>query len=224
MAIRIIDLFTNVRTILADPNGARWSSLELQIWLNAGYREIVNIRPDSNTKLGVYNCSEGVRQDIATQFPSAILLIDIIRNVGGLSNKYSIEYGNLEDIDSQRRGWMNDTSSNSIEKYFFDPRLFTQFLVYPPASGANAQLEISYCDAAPVSTLTAAQLASPTTNNTIQLSDSYGNTLMDYILYRCFEKDAGIDGNAQRALAAYNAFKQSLTEKTQSDASVNEGM
>ena len=91
MAIRIIDLFTNVSTILADPNGARWPSLELQIWLNAGYREIVNIRPDSNTKLGVYNCSAGVRQDIATQFPSAILLVDIIRNVGDSSNKYSIE-------------------------------------------------------------------------------------------------------------------------------------
>lgn len=44
----------------------------------------------------------------------------------------------------------------------------------------------------------------------ITLDDIYANALLDYILYRAYSKDADYAGNAQRAIAAYEAFLRSI--------------
>jgi hypothetical protein len=45
----------------------------------------------------------------------------------------------------------------------------------------------------------------------ISVPDIYANTLVDYVLYRAYTKDAEFAGNAQRATAHYGAFSAALT-------------
>ncbi|MNR41654.1 hypothetical protein D3C85_1600680 [compost metagenome] len=52
------------------------------------------------------------------------------------------------------------------------------------------------------------------------LDDIYINPIIDFMLYRCFSKDAEYSANSNRAAGHYNAFLQQLGEKTQADASM----
>ena len=47
-------------------------------------------------------------------------------------------------------------------------------------------------------------------NGNVSVPDIYGNALQDYILYRAYTKDSEYAGNAQRAVAHYTAFANSL--------------
>ncbi|HDK8696501.1 TPA: hypothetical protein PVA50_004840, partial [Aeromonas hydrophila] len=50
--------------------------------------------------------------------------------------------------------------------------------------------------------------------------DIYINPIIDFMLYRCFSKDAEYAANSNRAAGHYNAFLQQLGEKTQADANM----
>ena len=43
------------------------------------------------------------------------------------------------------------------------------------------------------------------------MDDIYGNALVDYVLYRCYMKDAEFAGNAQRAGSHYQLFMASIS-------------
>lgn len=221
MSVKVVDLVRDAQVILID-DGTRFPVLELQAWLNAGYRETVNLRPDANTLTAVFTCAAGVRQDISLAFPNALKLIEVIRNVAAASNQFAVMLADRQVFDDQRRNWTVDPATISIENYMYDPRLNNQFLVYPPALN-TAQLEIVYCEMPQPHALTATQLQTPTTTETIRLLDSYANILLDYVLYRAFSKDAGNPENAARAVAHYSAFKDSLTGKSGSDQAVKPG-
>jgi len=50
----------------------------------------------------------------------------------------------------------------------------------------------------------------PATTTTINLDDTYANPLLDYMLYRAYSKDAEQAGNAQRAMAHYQAMADAI--------------
>jgi hypothetical protein len=50
------------------------------------------------------------------------------------------------------------------------------------------------------------------------LDDIYANCLLDYILYRAYQKDSEYAGNAQRSMMHYQGFSNALGIKTQADS------
>lgn len=216
MAIKVVDLLGDVQKILND-DGTRWTLTELQSWLNAGYRALVDVRPDAGTAVGTFNCVAGVRQDLTTTFPTAVELIDVVRNVASGSNKQTIEPGDMRALNQLRRTWPADTSTLDIEYFLIDSRVQNQFMVYPPAA-SGAQVEVIYSLIPAPHTLTLAQLQNSATTETLRLLDSYANPLLDYILYRSFMKDQDVPASATRSAAHYQAFLQSLGIKTEGDA------
>jgi len=76
--------------------------------------------------------------------------------------------------------------------------------MYTPGvkSGLNAYIEIVYSDVP-------TDLSSE--SSTIGIDDIYGNALIDYVLYRCYMKDAEFAGNAQRASQHYQLFLNSVS-------------
>jgi hypothetical protein len=91
----------------------------------------------------------------------------------------------------------------------FDPRDPKTFWVYPPAT-TSAQVDILYA-AYPT------DIAEPADGSTysavtgnISLQDVFGNSLIDYILYRAYTKDSEYAGNLQRAQAHYASFANAL--------------
>ena len=221
--VKVVDLIVRAQTLLQDEDSVRWSVTELQYWLNDGYRDVLNLRPDSNTLTGEFTCVAGPRQVLTTTFPNASRLVSVVRNTAPTSNKYGVRLVNKRTLDDQRKGWYAETPTVSIEEYMFDPRQPREFLVYPPATTA-ARLEVSYAQIPSPHTLTETQLTNPATAETIRIDDSFANALLDYVMYRAYSKDAEQQGNAARAVAHFQAFQNSLGVAAQANAASQPGV
>lgn len=220
---KVVTLISKAQTLLQDVTSVRWPVLELQGWLNDAYREVVNLRPDSNTQTGTFTCAAGPRQVVTAQFSNALRLIEAVRNVAAGSDKRAVRLIDRKVLDEQRRTWYAETASVTIQQYMFDPRVPKEFLVYPPATTA-AQLEIAYSSVPTAHALTENQLTNPATTEVIRIDDSYANALLDYMLYRAYSKDADYAANAQRAVAHFQAFQNALGVKGQTEAASQPGV
>lgn len=221
--VKVVDLIQRAQIVLQDTTGTRWPELELQMWLNDAYREIILQRPDANTQTGVLKCVAGTRQRLTDHFASALRLIEVVRNVSSSSAQGAVRIINRAVLDDQRRRWHADMESEDIEHYMFDPLLPREFLVYPPAS-ASAELEVVYSSVPVAHVLSEAELQNSATSDTIQVVDSFANAILDYMLYRAYSKDAEYTGNAQRAMQHYQAMMSGLGVAMQTQAQVNQAM
>lgn len=219
---KVVTLISKVQTLLQDATAVRWSVLELQGWLNDAYREAVNLRPDCNTIVGTFTCAAGPRQNVTSQFSSALRVIDITRNLASTSDKRAVRLIDRRTLDGQIRSWYSATQSVNIEHYMYDARVPKEFLVYPPATTA-AQLEMVYSAVPAAHTLTAEELANTATAEVIRIDDSYANALVDYILYRAYSKNTESTTNAAKATGYFQAFQSSLGVKGQTEAASKPG-
>jgi hypothetical protein len=103
--------------------------------------------------------------------------------------------------------------TNGIEHFVYDPADPKNFYVYPKAATGTHSLEIVYSSAP--SEIVISNFTSDTT--VIALDDVYGNCILDYVLYRSYQKDSEFAGNAQRAMMHYQSFANALGVKTQAD-------
>lgn len=220
--VKVVDLISRAQTILLDTTAVRWSAVELQGWLNDGYREVVTLHPDADAQTATFSCTAGYRQDISTSYDRAYRLLEVITNKAATSRKRAVQLVSRKSMDTTRPGWYNETPSINVEKYMYDKRVPKEFLVYPPAV-VGAQLEIIYTTVPQPHALTESQLTNPATTEVIRLDDIYGNPLLDYILYRAYSKDSEQQNNASRAVAHYQAMVASLGGKVQSDEAVEPG-
>lgn len=220
--VKVVDLISRAHTILLDATAVRWTALELQGWLNDAYKEIVTLHPDANTQTDTFTCSAGYRQDISAAYPEAYLLLEVISNKAATSKKKPVQLVSRKSMDTMRPGWYTETATVNIEKYMYDGRVPKEFLVYPPAT-TLAQLEIIYATVPAPHTLTEQQLMNSATAETIRLDVIYSNPLLNYILFRAYNKDSEQQGNAERSAAYYQAMVASLNFKVQSDESVQPG-
>jgi hypothetical protein len=211
---KVTDLIRRAQTALQDATGVRWPVLELQDALNDAYRELVLARPDLNALTGTVACVAGTRQTITTAYPHALRVIDIPRNAGG--RRRAVTYVERRTLDEQRPFWHGDSASTSIQSWAWDARQPRDFFVYP-AAVAGTTLEVVYSQVPAPHTLSDIQLADPATTETIRVLDSFANAALDFMLYRAFVKDAEYPGNAQRALAHYQAFQAALATANNAD-------
>ena len=220
--VKVVDVIAKVQTLIQDTTGVRWPPLELQGWLNDSYREIVNMRPDSNSQTGTFTCAVGPRQVITVQFSNALRVMEIVRNLAAASDKRAVRLISRKVLDEQRRDWYAEAGSVTTQHYMFDPRLPKEFLVYPPAL-STTQLEVAYSSVPTAHALTEAQLINPATAEVIRIDDSYANALIDYVLYRAYTKDTEYAGNANRAVAHFQAFQNALGVKGQTESASQPG-
>jgi hypothetical protein len=219
--VRAVDLIQRAQIVLQDTTGTRWPELELQMWLNDAYREIILQRPDANTQTGEFTCTEGTRQRLTDVFPSALRVIDVVRNLAETSRKGAIRLINRAVLDDQRRTWHAESGTVDVEHYMFDPLLPREFFVYPPAS-SSAVLEVVYSSVPVGHTLSEAELQDAGTDELIRIVDSFANAILDYMLYRAYSKDAEYTGNAQRAVMHREAMLASLGVASQASAAVTQ--
>jgi len=217
--IKVVDVIERVEDILQD-TGLRWPRKELQNWINESYLQISLLRPDANSKSGTFTCVEGSRQTLDADgggFSTGLRLLDVVRNMAG--DEKVIRLINRSVLDDQRPSWHTETKTLNAQNYTFDPRQPKDFFLYPPAT-ASTKVEVVYADAPGAHELTDDEL-NPENNNTtkINLDDIYLSSIIDWVLYRAYSKDAEYAANAQRAMAHNQAFLGGINIKTQSDAS-----
>ena len=214
MPISASSIIRRATDILVDNTSVRWPASELVRWLNDAQREVVLLRADSMNRTATGALAVGPRQnlDAMALSPAPAKLIEITRNLAATSNKNAVRLVARHILDAQTPGWHNITPTINILHYMFDVRDPKTFYVYPPAA-AGAQLEIMYA-AIPTDIAEPADggtYASVTGN--ISVPDIYANVLLDFILYRAYNKDSQYAGNEARAAAHYGMFNNSLSNE-----------
>ncbi len=202
------NLISRIQDTLQDTTGVRWVEAELLRYINDAQREIVNFKPDATATTANIALVVGTKQSLPT---GGLRLIKITRNMsdasGGATGKRAIRIVDRDILDSQEPNWHDPTVSGdaahttTVKHYVFDEDDPRSFYVYPGASSTSTFVEIVYS-------------ASPTdlanTSAVIAVDDTYGNAIVDFVLYKCYMKDAEFAGNAQRANQHYSLFASSL--------------
>ena len=201
------NLLARIRDTLQDTTSVRWSDAELRRYINDAQREIVNFRPSASADHANVQLTTGTEQTIPT---SGLRLIKVVRNMsaagGSATGKRAIRLVNGDILNAQDPDWHDPTATGSsahgtvVNNYIFDDADPRKFYVYPGVSG-NAYVEIVY-SASPTDLTTG--------SSTIDIDDTYGNAIVDFVLYRAYLKDAEYAGNAQRANTHYQIFLSSI--------------
>jgi len=221
MTVSASSIIRRATDILVDSTSVRWPVSELVRWLNDAQREIILVRPDAMNRTATGTLALGSRQslDAMALSPTPAKLIEITRNLAATSSKGAVRVVSRHILDAQMPGWHSIAPNVNILHYMFDARDPKTFYVYPPASAA-AQLEIMY-SAIPT------DIAEPADGSTfasvvgnISVPAIYANVLLDYILYRAYNKDSEYAGNEARAAAYYAMFNGSLSNEIKATMAV----
>ena len=86
--------------------------------------------------------------------------------------------------------------------------------MYPHTTSSSATISIVYSSSP--ANITISNFTSDTT--VISLDDVYANAILDYMLYRAYQKDTEYAGDMQRAGVYLQSFQNSLGVKNQVDA------
>ena len=220
LASAIID---KAELILLDTTNVRWTVAELLGWLNDGQREIVMLKPDTNVTTDEYQLVAGTKQSIpdgtssfqnsaSATLEAGVLLIDVQRNMGtdGATAGRAVTLIDMRIMDTVNPDWHADTSNATVKHYMFDIRNPKVFYVTPPQPGSSMGfVEVAYSS-------TPAEIAA--IGNVITLDDTYMTVLLDYVLYRAYQKDADYSKDTQRVAGYYQAFRGALGFVDQKEA------
>jgi hypothetical protein len=214
MAVTVQSVIDRVQATLQDTTGVRWPVVsELVLWVNDAQREIALLKPDASAKNETVTLATGTKQTIPA---NGNRLLRAVRNMSAATNgtgKRSVRLVSREILDAQTPNWHDptvtgDAAHTSIVKhYIYDEQNPRNFYVYPGVSG-NSYLEIIY----------SANPAVVTQSDNLDVPDIYANSVMNYVLYMAYMKDAEYAGNSQRAANHYQLFTTTVTGKGQVDA------
>ena len=205
---KVLDILDRAGIILQDNTNVRFPNEELLKFFNDAQKEVVLHRPDAKMVNTTFDCSTGSKQTL----PSAALrLIEVVRNVGGRA----VTQVQRRILDETLPNWHETAAgTNKIEHFVYDPADPKNFYVYPKAASGTHSLEIVFSSSP--SEIAISNFSSDT--SVISVDDVYSNCLLDYVLYRSYQKDSEFAGNAQRAMMHYQSFATALGIKTQADS------
>ena len=207
---KVVDVLDRASIILQDATNVRFPNAELLKFFNDAQKEVVLHRPDANMQNANMTCVAGSKQTIPT---TGLRLVDVTRNASGRA----ITQVDRKILDETLPDWHETVAdaTRKIEHFVFDAADPKHFYVYPKATG-SFQIEIVY-SAAP-SDISISNFATDTT--VISIDDVYSNSLLDFILYRAYQKDSEFAGNAQRAMMHYQSFANGLGVKAKVDGAL----
>ncbi len=214
-------IFTEVDRILLDTGKDRWPDDEKLLYLNAGQRQAVIFKPDAHVVNDVYKLVAGTKQSIpdgtasfqnasAATLAECVALVKLVRNMGtaGATAGAVIMPIGADLLDAYNPDWHSATAAAVVQNYIYDEKDPRHFYVTPPQPGSSQGYVEAIFSAVPADIVAA---AGPSYAVAITLSDIYRDILLNYVLYRCYAKDAALSPyNAQRAADFWNLFVQGL--------------
>jgi hypothetical protein len=211
MTTTVATFLTDARNVLQDNRATkRWSDDELIAWANLGMREMVAIKPEVNTKVSAVRLSVGTRQLLPAD---GVQFFRVLRNMGtnGTTVGPVVRGVDYDALDTQSSTWHSMTPVEAISEYAFRPSDPTRYYVYPPSDG-NGYVDIEY----------GALPADCVLGGNLTILDVWVPTLLNYVLYRAYSKDAEFAANANLAASYYSTFGMALGHKAQAEATRNQ--
>jgi hypothetical protein len=209
---KAVDLISRVSITLQDPTFVRWTQGELLNYLNDAQRQVVLFRPDAKAVNAPFTCTNTAKQTLPAE---GLRLINVLRNTGGRA----VTKVDRSILDVQLPTWYETAAlADGVKHYVYDALDPKNFYVFPKPANLH-QIDIVYA-ISPVDIV----IANYTTDvQVIGIDDIYANALMDYMMYRAYQKDSEF-ANLNRAGVYYQAFTTSLGIKSQADGGLLESM
>lgn len=216
----------SARITLNDAGSVRWTLPELLIYINDGMREIALNKPNAVSETVEHPLSEGTYQE-----HDYLALIRVTRNLATLAASPQGRTGGstvtpIERtvLDLSMPGWQDPTvypNQKRVDHICQDMADPQSFYVVPGNDGTGvievlvAKLPVDIPEPA------AGQTNLDSYGAIVPLDDIYRTILLNYVLYRAYQKDAAEPGNAQRSQMYYQMFAAAVGIKTQTEAAAN---
>lgn len=223
MAFTAADVMSRAQAVLKD-DGTRWPFLELMDWLNDGLQTITTIAPQVVGETLVMDLVAGTRQMLPATHSALIRVNANVTVVETVTIRgRTITPVKREILDQQIPGWQSTLvipHSTTVLHVIDDASMHELFEVFPGNNGTG-KIEVFAAKRPTKLTFAAGTPGLPTATATVDLDDQYLPALADYVLYRCFSKDAGQPGNMQRAIQHQQQFMAPFGAKMAIEAADN---
>lgn len=209
--VQVDDVLIRLRDLLLDADDVRWPLEEKLRYIADGVREVAFFKPDACAKTAVVQLVAGVRQTLPDDASS---LLDVVRNMGTNRSTPGLAPRSVDRsaLDAHVPGWHKSPPSQEVRHFMFDPQDQKVFLVWPPQPDTNpGSLELVY----------AAVPAAASVGASLPLDSVWLPALLNYVMYRCWSKDAEHAANAQLAVAYYQAFGAALQGRTAAEGATD---
>lgn len=176
-----------------------WTKENLVNWYNLGARETVAFAPLANAIFESVKLASGVKQSVPAR---RIALIDVIRNMGtdGETAGDAITKTDIRALAAYDRSWITATAAATIKNWA--PETISTFFVSPPSDGTiYVELEV-----AAVPDQVVYDEAGEWESALVGVTERYVNAVLNWILYRAYQKDSDYPGNNPRARGYYSQF------------------
>lgn len=201
------EVVDRVVKVLNDLTSVTWSAPELLGWINDGQRAIVTKLPQAYP---VRITLPVTPSDALQNLPDdAFRLIKIMRNLGvdGATQGrpiLPISETQLYNIDVN---WTVSSLDTQVKHYCYDPTTPYLFWIYP-------RVNLPVYVEAWVSKMPD-DLGSM--SSTLLIDDSFFNPLIDYVLFRCYQKNSDVQGSAEMVAAYWSVFNTQLESRDAGD-------
>jgi Family of unknown function (DUF6682) len=198
MPTAVDTLVSEVTALLHDAGNIRWSVADIISWLNAGALAVVRRVPAAYPKTADASLVAGTLQSIPSD---GIALIRAVHNVSsGGAALAAPRRVSQQMMDTEDPNWHAANTDAIVRACMHDAEVPKAFWVSPPQpSTGTGTLRVQYSAEPPIAV----------SGGTIPIDKIYDNALINYALFRAFDRDAE-DGDDDRAKRAFSAFEASL--------------
>ena len=214
MAFTAANVISDVRVVLKDPSGIRYTDAQLMSWINAGARQAVLMKPDITATFETITLVEGTEQSIPAEGHRLLSVLHNMSASDGVARR-AVRPVSRETLDSQAPDWKSTNVTGfaahalEVKNYHFDEQTPRNFHVFPGVNDTDAVwLRIAYSKMP-------TEVSS--TSDAVDIPDIYQTAIMDYVCFRAYQHDAESDNNEQKATNHYAMFVGAVTGKSQID-------
>ncbi len=223
MTVYADDIIGDAIITLNDDGFGKWDEVDLFSHVSEGQQVTVLVKPDAYVLNSAVKLEAGVLQTV-----SGIQLIRIPYNMGtdGATIGAPIEIVDMDKFSRMNPSWTTETVAATVEKVMFDPDDPTKFYVFPPQPASNQGYVQQVRGACPDSLEALGE--DPYYHVPIVLGDQYRPVLVNYVIFKAYDKDAAVTQYAaQRSIHHFNLFvnalgRQDLLKKEYSPNKKNE--
>lgn len=207
----IIDRVTHVTK---DYDHVRWTMSELALWLNDAQGVIAQVHPRAAAVYETLALHEGARQDLNMIDPTKkwVRLYDLVCNMNdGKATGRAIRQVARGSLDYSTPDWRGrPPTARAVDEFTINESNPYVFEVNPPVLAGVEVNALVAIKPDPIAILNAAGTALEDPDELFGLPHGYDIPAADYVLYRCFSKDANDPSYQQRAGMHLQSFQISM--------------
>lgn len=197
--IRVAEVLDAAGRILKDAGYRHWTQPELLAWVRLALLEILLHKPEAGAVRRALTLVPGTT---AQALPDGTLrLLNVIRNLSAAGAPGApVRLIQRQQFDLERPSWHTDAARAEVRHVMADADTPRDYWVWPKPAAAS-KVEAIVTEEPP---------AALTADAEIDMEATFTAAAIDYVLFRCWSKDAEETFNAERAIAHYNAFAAAL--------------